>query len=138
MDNIVTFFKLLFFLNTSLLTPVPIEIGGEWVTIKPGEPLEAITGGAAIYIDITNYVKPMDFEEVSKIFPDGSVEGKLITNNGKEVLLSSVGSSHSNESVQLIVAGKGPVHTNVEYKEVMLKSLVPIKSTNVYWRNGKL
>ncbi len=93
MSDIITLFKLIFFLKTILLTPSPINISNEWVSIKPSEPLEAITGGAAIHIDITQFVKPFQFDEVSKKFPNGGIEGKLIQQNGKEILLISKGSS---------------------------------------------
>ncbi len=137
MDNFITFLKLLFFLQTTLITPSPITIGDEWVTIKPSEPLVAITGGAAIHIDISQYIKPFDFDGVSERFPDGIVEGKLIQKDGKEFELLSNGGSHSNDSVWLIVAGKNSVPTDVEFVEVKLKSNVTIESANVYWKNGK-
>jgi hypothetical protein len=137
MDNLVTFFKLLFLLKTTLLTTSPITIGDEWISIIPSQPLEAITGGAAIYIDVTKYVKPMDFDAVSRTFPDGSVAGKLVQRNGSEVPLKSAGGSHSSDSVLLIVAGEASVPTGVEFVEVKLKSSVTIESANVYWKNGK-
>ena len=137
MDNLVTFFKLLFFLETVLLTPSPIDIGNEWVSIIPSENLEAITGGAAIYIDVTKYVKPLDFDDASNKFPEGAVEGILIQKDGIETLLKHSGSSHSNTDVRLIISGTQPVKTDVEFIEVKLKSKVPLQSVKVYWRNGK-
>lgn len=136
MENIVTLFKMLFFLKTVLITPTPIDIGNEWVTIKPSESLEAITGGAAIYIDVTKYAKPLDFDGVGNKFPPGTVEGKLIHKDKTETQLISSGSSHSNTDVRLIVSSAQPVPTDAEFIEVKLKSKIPLQSVNVYWKNG--
>jgi hypothetical protein len=136
MSDIITLFKLIFFLKTILLTPSPINISNEWVSIKPSEPLEAITGGAAIHIDITQFVKPFQFDEVSKKFPNGGIEGKLIQQNGKEILLISKGSSHGNNTVRLIVSGVTPVSTDTKFVEVKLKSKINIESSSIYWKNG--
>lgn len=137
MDNIITFFKLLFFLETALLTPAPIDIGNEWVSISTAEPLQAITGGAAIYIDVTKYVKPLDFEGVSKQYPDGTIEGKLVQKDGNIIPLLHSGSSHSNNEVRLIVSGTQSIPTSVDFIEVKLRSKLPLQSVKVYWKNGK-
>ncbi len=136
MSDIITLLKLIFFLKTILLTPSPIDISNEWISIKPNEPLEAITGGAAIHVDITQFVKPFQFDEVSRKFPEGSIEGKLIQQNGKEVLLISKGSSHGKNSIRLIVSGVNSVPTDTKFVEVKLKSKVNIESTLIYWKNG--
>jgi len=137
MDNIITLFKLILFLETALITPVPITIDGEWVSIKPEKSLEAITGGAAIYIDVTKYLKPLEFGDESNRLADGIIEGKLIQKNGNEIALINTGESHSNESVRSIVSSSKPVPTDVEFVEVKLKSQSVFKNVNVYWKNGK-
>ena len=136
MSDMITFFKLIFFLKTILLTPSPIDISNEWVSIKPSEPLEAIIGGTAIHIDITQFVKPFQLDEVLKKFPNVSIEGKLILQNGKEVLLISKGISHGNNTVRLIVSGVSSVPTDTKFVEVKLKSKSNIKSSSIYWKNG--
>jgi hypothetical protein len=136
MSDIITFFKLIFFLETLLLTPTPIDINDEWISIKPNEPIAAITGGASIRIDVSKYIKSMDFNEEIELFPNGSVEGRLIQKDGQEIMLTNDGKSHSKDSVMLIVSGINSIPTDVEFIEVKLKSKLLISSTMVYWKNG--
>ncbi len=137
MGDIITFFKLLFFLKTVLITSTPIDIGNEWVSVRPQESLVAITGGAAIYIDVSRYVQTQDFDAVAEKFPNGTIEGELISKSNNVIALKNIGSSHSNDSVWLIVAPKEAVPVDVEYVEVRLKSKKPVKGVDVYWKNGK-
>ncbi len=137
MDNIITLFKLIFFLETVLIAPTPITINSEWISIKPETSLEAITGGASVYVDVTQYLEPMNFSDKSNKLPDGIIEGKLIQKNGNEIALINTGESHSNDSVWSIVSSSKPIPTDVEFVEVKLKSQSVFKNVNVYWKNGK-
>jgi len=136
MDNLINWFKLLFFLKTVLITSSPIALGDEWVVVTPQEPLEAITGGAAIYVDVSKYVDPLDFEKGEKRLPVGLVEGELETTSGKTIFLRSAGTSHANDSVRLIVTSGAPIPVGVEFVKVRLKSERPLEGVNVYWKNG--
>ena len=137
MENIITFFKLIFFLETVLITPMPITIDSEWISIKPEKSLEAITGGASIYVDVTQYLEPLNFSDESNKLPDSLIEGKLIQKNGIEITITNSGESHSNDSVWSIVSSSNPIPTDVEFVEVKLKSHSVFENVNVYWKNGK-
>ncbi len=137
MDNIVTFFKLLFFLKTTLITATPVNIGNEWISIVPNEALEAITGGAALHIDVTKHIEPLEFDAANKAFPKGSVHAKLILRNGNELLLTNTGNSFGKDTAMLIVACESLIPADTEFIEVRIKSSVPIESAMIYWKNGK-
>jgi hypothetical protein len=137
MEDIVTLFKLLFFLKTTLLTPSPINIGDEWVSITPNEPIVAITGGAAIYIDVTHHLAQIETKIASDVFHDGSIKAKLIQKDGSELLLQNSGTSLGKDTIWLIITREASISTDVEYVEVQLKSSIPIEAAKVYWKNGK-
>ena len=136
MDGLITWFKLLLFLETVLLTPAPVTIGDEWVTVNPQEPLEAITGGAAIYVEVTEHAKPLEIERARKEFPTGMIKGELETANGMTISLTNVGTSLSRHAVRLVVASDTPVPVGLEFTVVRLKSAIPLEGVDVYWKNG--
>ena len=142
MEDLKILFLLLFFSKTVVLTASPISIDEGWTTLRPKEPLTAITGGAAIYVDVTEYLKPLglqpfDFAGVAKVFPEGVVEGRLLTEGGSEIELRNLASSHGNDVIRLIVGPEGSMPTELEFVEVKLRSQVPIDSVRVFWKNGK-
>ncbi len=107
------------------------------MSLKLEKPLEAITGGASIRIDVSQYVKSFESQEVSGQFPDGIIEGKLIQKNGHEISLTNSGSSHGNDSVRLIVSADSPLPTGVKFVGIKLRSKIILESVNVYWKNGQ-
>lgn len=130
------FLLILFFSKFILLTPVPISLSEEWVFVAPDKPITAITGGASIRIDISNYINDkMSFEEVKSKFPNGSIKGKLISDNGTIIELENKYSSHNQNQVMLILDANEPIPLKVKFTKVALKSLQPIEKINVYWRN---
>lgn len=141
MENLFTFLKLIFLFKTILITPSPITLGSEWVVLKFEEPVKAITGGAAIYVDVSQYVEGSGFaaerfKAVDARFPPGVVEGELITVNGEPIFLKSSGASLGKDSVWLIVTSDGPLPVGVKFVEVRLRSKDPLEDINVYWKNG--
>ncbi len=131
-------FLLIFFLKTILLTPDPVTISNNALEIFPEKPLKAITGGAAIYIDVSNYGnKKVSFDEIRKKFPERSVHGKLVTKNGKEIILRHQGFSTSNDEIRLIVGGIESVPTDTKFVKVVLWSEKELKDVKVIWINGK-
>lgn len=134
-----TLLLLIFFGKTILLNPTPITIGEEWIEIKPEKEFSAITGGAAILIDITHQLENFnDFEEVKRKFPKGTVSGVLITTNGKEIVIENTDSMFSNKEAQLGLNTNGPMPTDMKFSKLKLKSKIEIPKTKIYWKNGKL
>ena len=137
------FFLILFFSKTVLLTPTPISIENEWIEINPSESFSAITGGAAIYLDVSNYIPNNlglneQFDAVKGKFPDGSIRGVIIAENGKEFNIQNKGSSHAKHDVRLIMDYGAPMPTDIEYTKLMLESDIPMEGISVYWKNFKM
>ena len=137
MESIKTLFLLMFFSKSVLLTPIPVTIGDDWQQINIPETLDVITGGAAIFIDVSQLVnKPLNFEGAKELFRANTVEGLLITKQGKEVVIRSKGNSFTNEQTFIIVSGNEPIPTNIEIVSVKLKSNTELKEVRVFWENG--
>ncbi len=132
------FFLLLFFLKTVSLTQTPVTITNEPLEIIPEKNLSTITGGAAVYICLPDYKgKNMDFDEIEKIFPEGTVSGELITNNGTAIKIKHQGYSIGREDARLIVSGLKPIPTDIEFSKVILRSSIVLNNVDVVWINGK-
>jgi len=137
-----TFFLLLFFSKTVLLTPVPISIGSDWIEVNPDETFSAITGGAAIYIDVSSYVSAeldlsQQVEVVENQFPNGSITGIIFDEDEKEYSVANKGSSHGADSVRLLMNFGAPMPTDVEFTKIVLRSDKQLEQVSVYWKNGK-
>lgn len=129
----------MFFGKTILLNSAPVTIGEEWIEIKPEQEFSAITGGAAIRIDITHYLEYLnDFDEVKRKFPVGTVKGVLITTGGKEILIENTYSMYSNDEALLGLHTNGPMPTKLKFSKLKIKSQNEIKNTNISWKNGSL
>ena len=111
----------------------------EWKNIEPEKPLTAITGGASIRIDVTKYMEnKMSFDEAAEKFPDGSIKGKLITDNGQIIEIENTASSHNKEETRLILDSDKPIPTDIKITMVSLKSSQLIKDVEIYWKNFQL
>lgn len=126
----------MFFSKLILLTPDPISLSEEWTFIIPKEPISAITEGAAIRIDVSKYIiDKWSFEEVDSKFPNGSIKGELISDNGLIFEIENKHSAHNRDEVHLIIDSNKSVPTDVKFIKVALKSSKLIKDVKVYWRN---
>ncbi len=133
-------FKMLFFGGTTLITPVPIEIGTVWVTLTPKEPLTAITSGATLYFDVTpalpSSINLVDrLKQGETLFPDSCAQAQLITRVGKVVPLSSVGVAVSNTKTFLVLSADKGVPTDAEFPTVRVRADCGVGRTPVYWKN---
>ncbi len=132
---------ILFFSKVVLLTPNFIDINkGEDYIIKLNKPINAITTGASIMIDVTKMIPNADkldiFQArdiVKKMFPKGSIEVLLIAKK-KEIKLEELGSSFNKNNIRLILSTKS-VPTDIDFTSVIIKSDVDLKDVKVYWRN---
>lgn len=136
------FFLILFFAESVLLTPEPVDIEGE-VTLQLAEPVSAITSGANVRIDVTgniadtvdlsNAVAVLDY--LAEQYPDGSVTATLMTDNGNRALLERVSGSTSGEKAELVVSSSSGVQTGVDFSEVEIASTTPLRAVTVTWQN---
>lgn len=139
------FFLILFFSKTILLTQNPITMSNGELELKLNEPIEAITSGASIQIDVTSMLKWDKNEGIKElrkkldaIFPSGSIKAKLIEDDGMEIDLIYTGSSLINEdNVRLSLYGDGKISVDKEFTSIKLISSVELDEVNVYWKNYK-
>ena len=132
--------KALFLGGTTLLTPTPIEVGVEWITVTPSQPLSAITPGATLYFEVTA-ILPSSINATArlvqgeKIFPKGCAQAQLISSSEEVVSLSSTGVAASSTQTFLLLSATPGVPTDTEFSTIRLRADCGIKNTLVYWRN---
>ena len=134
-----TFFLLLFFSKTLLLTPDPINLSQDWMQIVPQRPLTAITSGATIIIDITSIVgEEKNIATLERTFPRGTVEAKLIRDDGTEVTLHDGFFAYSEHQCWILLSGDGPVPTSVRFVKVLVRGSPILRGVKVSWKNFQL
>lgn len=139
------FFLILFFSKTVLLTPVPVDISGELV-IRPEKPLEAITPGASLGIDVSDLIGRLKIKEAGVIevrellkekITEGSVSATLHGTKGEKVVLNESGISIANDVARLNLYADAGVPTNVAFNKIIITSRTELKGVKVYWKNFK-
>lgn len=137
------FFLILFFSKTVLLTPVPVDISGEMV-IHTNELLEAITPGANIQIDVSDFTGRASLREKGIIelrkslrgkIPEGSVKAMLHSTQGERISLEDAGFAISSDGARIILAAPSGIPTNIFFNKVVITSRVDLRGVRVVWRN---
>ncbi len=134
------FFALLFFSSSMVLTPVPIDLGSEWLEFIPKKPLKAVTGGAALYLDVTKNVGDIwDTNSHDKKFSIGTIQAELIPENGKSIMLANESAySISDNTVSMMITSNSEIPTKIKFTKVRLRSSVPLKAVKLTWKNSSL
>ena len=134
-------FLILLFSKTVLLTPVPIDLYGQ-LDLIPERPLEAITSGASIQIDVSSRISwdgedIFDFrQKLSDIFPPGTIEAELKGSHDEKVILVYTGHTEFNdESVRLLLYAEPGVPLDVEFEKVSIKSSIRFEGVRIFWKN---
>ena len=139
MNDILTTLKILIFGGSTLLTPEPIDINTDILTIKPESSIEAITKGASINIDVSQYIyseKMTDgFKEIKEKFPQGCITATLISEKGVKVVLSKSSGRWGGSTKMLNLHAADGVPTNIEFNKIELLSCKEIQNTKVTWYN---
>ena len=139
------FFLILFFSKTVLLTPVPVNISGEMV-IRPEKLLEAITPGASLNIDVSDFTGRMKINEMGILevekslknkIPEGSVTAILHGSKGEKVVLNESGFALTNDGARLILFADSGIPTNVAFNKITITSRTELRGVKVYWKNYK-
>jgi hypothetical protein len=139
--NILTFLKILLFGASIQLTSSPVDINTTLLKLEAPEPLDVVTTGAHLLIDITKNVKSGDLLEArndarSKL-PEGCVKAILISKDNQAYKFSNQGVSWSQGEVQLSLISKGALETDLEFVFVELSSCKAIRGTRITWVNYK-
>lgn len=131
------FFLILFLSKSVLLTSNGIDVFGGWVQVPLKEPLEAITSGACMFVDVSSYVGPdLSLKTLGDVFPRGMVTARLVRPDGRETLLTSIsGYSTQSGGTYLILESKQGVPTFKEFSQLYVRSNKELKGTKLIWRN---
>jgi hypothetical protein len=132
----------LLFGSTIVITPQGADLGTSPSRIVLDEPIEAITAGAHIMIDITRFIKSTNvidgLNEVDTIFPKGCVTATLISDSSKIVLDDSYGGWGGEDSVRLNLSSQVGIPVDVKFIAVEITSCVDIKQAIVLWHKYSL
>jgi hypothetical protein len=149
LERLRSYFKyliLLLFSKTILLTPAPINLGVGFTRLELAKPIQAITPGASLQLDITSMLKPLvnnNFLEIKKktneLFPIGSVSATLTTDSGVDVLLSNNGGFlYRKDRVTLSLHNKKGVPVYEDFQFLQFRSDIKFENVKIYWKNFNL
>jgi hypothetical protein len=133
------FFLILFFAKSVLLTPNGVTLTNEWLQIPLEESLEAITSGAAIYVDVSKYVDAdASIDNLDAAFPVGTVKVRLVQNDGQETLLgNSSAYSFEKDKIYLNLDATDGVPTGKEFTGLYIQSAKPLSGVSLVWVNHR-
>jgi len=133
------FLKILFFGGVTTLTPNSINLGDKEIRLALKEPIEAITSGASIIVDVSEHINAKTvtdaFKEIDIKYPNGCIVAKLISNDSKEIILSESSGAWANDNISIHLRAKNGIPTDLEFNLVEIKSCKSIVGTNLKWRN---
>ena len=128
--------------STIVLTPQGVDLGASPSRIVLDEPIEAISAGAHIMIDITRFIKSTNvidgLNEVDAIFPKGCVTASLISDSSKILLDDSYGGWGGEDSVRLNLSSQMGIPVDVQFTAIEISSCVDIKLAIILWHNYSL
>lgn len=149
-ENFKTLFKLILYSKHILLTPTPINLDENWLEITPNRPISAITGGACIYVDVSNSYSAisnstyrgdiLSRETLHSTFPDESLNAILLEEDGTRHVFNFTGSfaGSGRGQVSLILAGTQPTPENIKFIKVFIRSKIKIYNAKIIWVNSSL
>jgi len=136
---------LIFFLGkVVLLTPNPIDINVSTELVIDKQ-ISAITSGAGILIDVSSLVPEEDRDtiwnsdqELTDLFPKGSISAKLYSENGDIVELDfSGGYLIGKDTIELTLHADEGIPTGIKFTKVIIESETELKGVTVSWKNYK-
>jgi hypothetical protein len=139
------FLLILFFSKMVLLTPDPVDLYGE-KDIYPKDLLTAITSGASVEVDVTDFMGGIDIKKIGIVesrklleekIPEGSVKCVLYSSTGEKIYLDDTGYALSNNAARLTLSASSGVPTNIKFNKVVITSRINLKGVKVYWKNSK-
>lgn len=137
------FFLILFFSKWVSLTPQPIDIANE-IVLSPDKPLTAITGGAGVHIDLSDFAPAVGIKQtgtkestriLSELIPPEGVRGYLFTGEGQRISLDKAFFSLENDQSWMVLTSSSGIPTGVEFVTLSILSSVEMHGVLVYWKN---
>ena len=131
---------MILFGGSTLLTPDPIDIEvTKPVTIKLESSISAINKGAAVGIDVSQYITSENvvegLREIGNLYPDGCVKATLFSNNNKKVVLNRSSGSWGANKKMIRLSSKNGVRTDLKFTSIELSSCKIIQKAEVVWYN---
>lgn len=137
--EILTLIKIILFGGSTVLTPTPIDIGNDPILIEFEKPIEAITKGASINIDVTPQISSQTvsegFKEIDSIFPNGCVKATLKSKQGEAITLSKSSGRWGGKKKMLNLSSESGTPTGVKFVNMQLSSCKVISNTVITWYN---
>lgn len=138
------FLLILLFGRAMVLTPDPVSFHGA-IVLVPTEPIEAVTAGASVLIDVSSMISERDKERLwfsdevfLELFPVSSVHGKLIGREGTEVALEYTGGySIGQDAIEMSLVARHGVPTGTKFNRVVVESKMKLVDVRVVWKNYK-
>ena len=137
----IDFFRAIFFGQTLLLTPMPVDIQSNYDLILSA-PISAVTEGAYIGIDIASgYPSKSDvfgaLEAAKKEFPKGCVVAELSQSRGNRTLhmLYSGGFIGTKDGLRLMIEAAANSPIDVKFDKLHVTSCKVIAKARIYWKN---
>jgi len=141
MEQIITFFKILFFSNAILLTPEPIDINGSYILL-PTKELNVITEGARLEIEISKFLKEKDVNRnyfrtgISDIIPPKSIMAEMYYKDKKIITLElSKGIGFSKEKIFINLSNSKEINSNMKFDKIIIKTKLKLESIQISWIN---
>ncbi len=147
--EIITFFKILIFGGATAIADTGVKLSETPITLRPDEPLEVLTQGASLRINITSQIEidEVDFFElgdrVNEMFPSGCVTASMA--GSKTVELSHSSLSRSQTAVFLVLGGFIPDSSGTsfvslfeggeKFDTVSITSCKEFVAGEIYWLN---
>lgn len=138
-----TFFVILFFGKTLLLTGQPVTVGNGHLLVPLDEPISAVTNGAVLFVDITNMFPYLENGKISEIREE--VGDKL---KGETISATLKGDETNNNLTYNggISIGKGKILISLvsdenimgkSWDEIEIKSSIDLVNVSLLWKNYK-
>lgn len=137
--EILTLLKIILFSGSTVITPVPIDIGREPILIEFEKPISAITKGASVNIDVTPHISSQTvsdgFKEIGNTFPSGCVIATLRSKQGEIITLSKSSGRWGGKKKMLNLSSESGTPTGIKYVDMQISSCVEINNTVITWYN---
>ncbi|MFL0807361.1 MAG: hypothetical protein K6L60_08750 [Oceanobacter sp.] len=137
--EILTLIKIILFGGSTVLTPTPVDIRSEPILIEFEKPIDAITKGASINIDVTPYISSQiasdGFKEIDSTFPSGCVKAIVKSKKDERITLSKSSGRWGGKKKMLNLRSESGVPTGVKFVTMQLISCKEINNTVITWYN---
>lgn len=125
-----------------MLTDDAIDVNDK-IVLVPESPIEAITPGASIKVDVSKIIQWDDSNDilefrrrVIEMFPQETMRAELVKHNKSVVMLEYHGAHEfTGDRVLLTLDSKDGVPTGVEFEYVVFRSDIVLHDVRIYWKN---